>query len=207
MILAHVWVVDFGSAFPFEGNWNSTSNFCSPNAFKTPLDPLSRLKGIETVLLMPTALRRVLLWIRFPVWRELKRYIIAVSGNIKEVLWIRFPVWRELKHYKFNAIVNLERFALSLLSRLKGIETWSLGSVRRNRESFFVSAFPFEGNWNSPGSNTCCGNRIRFCICVPVWRELKLCFPMSTRNKRGTFDLLSRLKGIETSEHQSVLCC
>ena len=60
----------FGYAFPFEGNWNKqrTHN----NVRRKRLDMLSRLKGIETLFVVVIGGLWMLVWICFPVWRELK---------------------------------------------------------------------------------------------------------------------------------------
>ena len=63
---------------------------------------------------------KVLLWLRFPVWRELKLFPSSPSV-LALALWLRFPVWRELK---------LSRLADDVIG------------------FSFDYAFPFEGNWN-----------------------------------------------------------
>ena len=88
----------FVSAFPFEGNWNGVLDdpvVCSTYS----LSMLSRLKGIETLLRMSVFVVPVMhLCLCFPVWRELKPMTLAVQ-------------------YQFKID------SLSMLSRLKGIET------------------------------------------------------------------------------------
>ena len=87
----------FGSAFPFEGNWNTYFAAALAWQLGSSLDMLSRLKGIETRKWTKSQLRdTLLLWIRFPVWRELKLDVMSRSVK-RSYLWIRFPVWRELK--------------------------------------------------------------------------------------------------------------
>ena len=118
----YLWLA-FGYGFPFEGNWNNL---------------LKILTNYTSIL-----------WICFPVWRELKRdelirwevpsrcqvfgYAFPFEGNWNShpptllykwySLWICFPVWRELKP---SATLGETRSSLTL--------------------------------W----------------ICFPVWRELKL---------------------------------
>ena len=139
----------FVSAFPFEGNWNVWGSDRSPreSAFVSafPFEGNWNRWAIQGHL--PTA--RVC--ICFPVWRELKPCPFPQTGNGRPVC-ICFPVWRELKHNIRPVLTVLIFFRLYLLSRLKGIETLfpNIGE-----ESLavgeFVSAFPFEGNWNYVG--------------------------------------------------------
>ena len=69
----------------------------------TPLNTLSRLKGIETSTDSPEGISTVMLWIHFPVWRELKLEFQASTWRMRNpVLWIHFPVWRELKLSSFD---------------------------------------------------------------------------------------------------------
>ena len=189
----------FGYAFPFEGNWNACS-----------------AKG-------RCCCWRIL-WICFPVWRELKRSVgsssssssvffgyafpfegngnwisAAVSQAANFALWICFPVWREWKPLVFQS----------------GYVQYPL----------FGYAFPFEGNGNSrlsPSADT----PLSLWICFPVWRELKhpvidrklagICFGYAfpfEGNGNSTqihsqsmllifsLDMLSRLKGMETETH------
>ena len=109
----------FGYAFPFEGNWNLLT--LRLIVFFHALDMLSRLKGIETITTFQVLLEYLIyfgygfpfegnwnmevvasvaaaavLWICFPVWRELKR-ARTPHPPLPVRLWICFPVWRELK--------------------------------------------------------------------------------------------------------------
>ena len=165
----------FGYAFPFEGNWNffSRQRSCAESSALSTLDMLSRLKGIETSH-TPGNINSRRLWICFPVWRELKRYVgcakqwhnplwicfpvwrelkqsLSQSHSLKaSCLWICFPVWRELK--PGGSIAPSPSFRLWIcFPVLKGIETigWyqSIGV-----QTSFGYAFPFEGNWNNTRS-------------------------------------------------------
>ena len=158
----------FGYAFPFEGNWN-TGDWSEGVLWISALDMLSRLKGIETSLQLPSPTTLCTLWICFPVWRELKHYsmipevvlnvfgyafpfegnwntTLVVVAVIFFFLWIWFPVWRELKHF--------DPVALAV-------------------------------------------NPVALWICFPVWRELKRWWRLVCRWCLA-LDMLSRLKGIET---------
>ena len=169
----------FGYAFPFEGNWN-LQPFAVQSFFGLPLDTLSRLKGIETfVKLWPLLDMRVQLWIRFPVWRELKLEICFSSCHCYCCLWIRFPVWRELKP--------------------------STHPPRHTTVANFGYAFPFEGNWNSSSSR----RRIGCLVSLDTLSRLKgietFLYVWRTRvSATRTLDTLSRLKGIETNRWDDI---
>ena len=92
----------FECSFPFEGNWNASQAPLSVNAVSRfnrvwmqfpvwrelkrhcigitsgrfhsnpSLNAVSRLKGIETASATLASLRQSLVWMQFPVWRELK---------------------------------------------------------------------------------------------------------------------------------------
>ena len=188
--------VVFGYAFPFEGNWNPTIASRNPFAFKlwirfpvwrelklnaskcsllttktSPLDTLSRLKGIETVRTRELA---GVHWSTLDTLSRLKgieTFTLWLTRHQLDWLWIRFPVWRELKLvdilFWYHQIIS----TLDTLSRLKGIETYSLRSagssqklwirfpvwrelkpIASARSMLFLTiafgyAFPFEGNW------------------------------------------------------------
>ena len=110
--------------FPFEGNWN-THGYCGEsNIFLWGPKGLSRLKGIETILLFlalknlavdrsertfpfegnwntshwtPLSHLRGKVRKDFPVWRELKLWIRPDGGLSSPRVRKDFPVWRELK--------------------------------------------------------------------------------------------------------------
>ena len=136
----------FGYAFPFEGNWNQWIR-------------LYRLQDMPYF------------WIRFPVWRELKRFKRSSVIKISR-FWIRFPVWRELKRGVDLADLLWSTFWIRfpVWRELKRTSVLCLlPSVHA-----FGYAFPFEGNWNMKLRDLrslydCC-----FWIRFPVWRELKL---------------------------------
>ena len=138
-----------------------------------PLEPRSRLKGIETPRRWRWPNRWWELWIRVPVWRELKLSLLTVIVAIFNLLWIRVPVWRELKPFRQvgsdgirNTLYPRSRLkgietvrpsartrcphcdTLYPRSRLKGIETQARLAGQVLSAQRFVSAFPFEGNWN-----------------------------------------------------------
>ena len=166
------------------------------------LDMLSRLKGIETwmysimsslifsTLDMLSRLKGIETYAEWSVWMLLSHffgYAFPFEGN-----------WNRLL---FHPAANVSA-ALDMLSRLKGIETlqplqllqvwWELWicfpvwrelkprlilTVTFSAPSSFGYAFPFEGNWNS-------------------WKAAG-CHHCDEQKK--TLDMLSRLKGIETS--------
>ena len=138
----------FGSAFPFEGNWNENlkrqtlSRLCFGYAFpfEGNWNYSSRLRAVSTLTalwirfpvwrelkLNDLAIGNLLssvLWIRFPVWRELKLCVCVLCNHRQcKTLWIRFPVWRELKHLSPPVLSTPWVSTLDPLSRLKGIET------------------------------------------------------------------------------------
>ena len=186
---------------------------------------LSRLKGIETLLLAEANREGVAFGYAFPFegnWNLVGLFFRFRYQTIPPTVWICFPVWRELKLRPPTA-EHVDNPSLDMLSRLKGIETKNPFSIPpKVFLSKFGYAFPFEGNWNifvQTISFSCpfCLDMLsrlkgietfwifgvryinRVWICFPVWRELK---PMrlTTWNdllKKG-LDMLSRLKGIET---------
>ena len=110
------------------------------------LNPLSRLKGIETLpdlLLYDWQLR---LWIHFPVWRELKHKGRLRLLKHRRKLWIHFPVWRELKlvcQFEVN-FVYLLWIHFPVWRELKLVcQNWP-----KKSKLISESTFPFEGNWN-----------------------------------------------------------
>ena len=144
--------MNFGYAFPFEGNgnsslpkpasflerrtldmlsrWKGMETHWTAHALRQghrPLDMLSRLKGMETIIPIDTyrLANFLLLWICFPVGREWKR-IGRIGFQCLYQLWICFPVWREWKlQYDFRSC-SCSFSSLDMLSRWKGRETWRL---------------------------------------------------------------------------------
>ena len=115
--------ITFGSAFPFEGNWNySWLNACC--------------------MLLPFGSA-------FPFEGNWNWPSSTASTKAVIALWIRVPVWRELKQIAFRDTDTINPSSLDPLSRLKGIETCSQMSYVWLLYQHFGSAFPFEGNWNA----------------------------------------------------------
>ena len=142
---------DFGYAFPFEGNWNNRCYLVALKIRLDALDTLSRLKGIETILIrlngVATCIRcfgyafpfegnwnsSIMIATResnfgyaFPFegnWNIIVSHPFASNSSIAYSLWIRFPVWRELK-LKTEMWKNSIFMPLDTFSRLKGIETY-----------------------------------------------------------------------------------
>ena len=87
------------------------------------------------------------------------------------ILGIRFPVWRELKRRSNHSDWRRARFTWNTLSRLKGIETCAWRAFRSSLR-VLEYAFPFEGNWNILQS---CSWTLQYKLGIrfPVWRELK----------------------------------
>ena len=189
--------VNSESTFPFEGNWNN----CLPLPFKvfsTSLNPLSRLKGIETAVFINFIFQIPYLWIHFPVWRELKRkhwlVLFVFQLHVSEST---FPF-----EGNWNTIRLAKRILIPLCSE---------------------STFPFEGNWNTSRIARTLYSQEELWIHFPVWRELKpifFQFPNKPCHSESTFPFegnwnflclcwerknyptlnpLSRLKGIETA--------
>ena len=122
-----------------------------------------------------------LLWICFPVWRELKQvYSLASTTPDYPSLWICFPVWRELKQkYQQSLLQSFVYFGYAF--PFEG--NWNLKSVVNVKvlSVVFGYAFPFEGNWNMSRG----------------WSVVLFSAPL---------DMLSRLKGIETPLMQPSPC-
>ena len=180
--------------FPFEGNWNCGSSSDTRHSLKTFYE-ISRLKGIETssqkggcrvvgnflwdfpfegnwnIVAPPLLLGASQLSMRFPVWRELKRYSRSNSRSKSDKLSMRFPVWRELKPKAFFWTKPM-RYTFYEISRLKGIET-SRSSIWRRKPWNFLWDFPFEGNWNAKVPETSMVASMSLSMRFPVWRELK----------------------------------
>ena len=117
------------------------------------------------------------LWIGFPVWRELKLECSKreEQWNFRR-LWIGFPVWRELKpNCSATWIASSRSSSLDRLSRLKGIET---KVSQRLAHSFILTLDRLS---RLKGIET---SRTPF---------------LSHRLSRQSLDRLSRLKGIETT--------
>ena len=167
-------IADFGSAFPFEGNWNCID-----------LWDLYRLLEVS-------------LWICFPVWRELKRcsfveikccfgLALDLLSRLKGIetrtrehlyslgvyLWICFPVWRELKLTAYHPIVRPAPIPLDLLSRLKGIETYWILCVNLGVSVLWI-CFPVWRELKPSDATLENFSIIVLWIGFPVWRELKL---------------------------------
>ena len=183
----------FRYAFPFEGNWNL--KLADLQLRWTGSDTLSRLKGIETQIVLHRLSHRS----RSDTLSRLKgietSYILCdchIGINSSDTLsrlkgietwiffqtysWIspvqiRFPVWRELKLAKMKTISSSRLVSSDTLSRLKGIET---GVPRVDAESL-------------KSSDTL--SRLKGIETAWVW----WCWPWPYSS-----DTLSRLKGIET---------
>ena len=171
----------------------------------------------------PTGIKIGSVWICFPVWRELKRPRIFRSTPGRWQVWICFPVWRELKqsdptprwHFKIVWI------CFPVWRELKQKRDMF---VPPKDQPLFGYAFPFEGNWNRYRVVFAYTLSYNVWICFPVWRELKpftssncfevnsvvwICFPVwrelklfprwDRRSRIARLDMLSRLKGIETT--------
>ena len=138
------WHHSSESTFPFEGNWNFGLSFGSLGSTG-------------------------LLWIHFPVWRELKLF---TAGNCKCFfvwLWIHFPVWRELKLCQVGIWLS-HLWTLNPLSRLKGIETTLLVRLGRTHSSLNPLS-RLKGIETRSLFNPC--SKCVLWIHFPVWRELK----------------------------------
>ena len=115
-------VAQFGRSFPFEGNWN-LYKIRSRNYHSQSLEEVSRLKGIET----------------------------NEGKVIASLFCVRLEEVSRLKGIETPyGVMLLNRFFFSLeeVSRLKGIETnrWLRNWFNNPK---FGRSFPFEGNWNS----------------------------------------------------------
>ena len=115
----------------------------------------------------------ILLWIHFPVWRELKLNVntVAPFHNCAS-LWIHFPVWRELKHLNSQGFGSRQA-ASEYTFPFEG--NWNItGSACSSRVKIGSEyTFPFEGNWNLSFLRFFRASE-KLWIHFPVWRELKL---------------------------------
>ena len=194
-------------------------SFFSSGPIWRSLNTLSRLKGIETIRCHTVEILQDLLseytfpfegnWNfsgttrhRRPVSSE---YTFPFEGNwnsslglvllvLTGELWIHFPVWRELKP-KILGISTATPATLNTLSRLKGIETLSattkiVVSGALNTLSRLKGIETLTARIGISGSRS-------LWIHFPVWRELKLGFPVLP-DSLSPLNTLSRLKGIET---------
>ena len=192
----------FGYAFPFEGNWNTSTMYCPPFPSSFSLDMPSRLKGIETRCRRCYRADNVWLWICFPVWRELKPLCgISVPPDHRRNFGYAFP---------FEGNWNSSRAFMTAKATLFGYAfpfegNWNATTSAKPliidwKKSDFGYAFPFEGNWNSVlNPATCVRGSYSFGYAFPFegnWNSSPsrpfisfLLYPL---------DMLSRLKGIET---------
>ena len=138
----------------------------------------------------------------FPVWRELKHEpLMAIHALVR--LTMSFPVWRELKQGSIHH--NREWLcSMSLQCPFPFEGNWNCSYCIRYCDSLIgllQCPFPFEGNWNI----TC-----RFYRTFIRHIDLQCPFPFEGNWNRclptfffsitldTTYNVLSRLKGIET---------
>ena len=162
----------FRYAFPFEGNWNESLwiLFSALLMFRYAFP----FEGNWNPLPCRFLSLNLTVQIRFPVWRELKHYILPDFHPHLLPFTFRYAFPFEGNWNDETIWWNPSFFGSDTLSRLKGIETlWPFLSGIELKNFMFRYAFPFEGNWNKT---------------PPFPSQLK--FPRS--------DTLSRLKGIET---------
>ena len=72
---------NLGCVFPFEGNGNFSMIIRSPGMMSSTWDVRSRLKGMETIMLI-------------------------IFSNFCRILGMCFPVWREWKHITGTRVAN-----------------------------------------------------------------------------------------------------
>ena len=131
--------------------WRELKRKCSKTgnamAAKMPLDTLSRLKGIETSLMN---LRRTpfLPLDTLSRLKGIETWRLAPDGSLTSwiLLWIHFPVWRELKHFGIWWGFCL-RFIFGYTFPFEGNWNASRGLSHQPKHCFGYT-FPFEGNWN-----------------------------------------------------------
>ena len=175
-----------------------------------------------------TLLRWRFLTMSFPVWRELKPNGVlrtlprqrlqcpfpfegnwnAFSADTPLIRVITYNVLSRLKGIETKRCSHrrFRRFwPYNVLSRLKGIETLrSIGGCRLYVLTICLQCpFPFEGNWNGAAAARWSPVAVQhLTMSFPVWRELKLEGGGPLRrccsNPQKTYNVLSRLKGIET---------
>ena len=190
--------IDFGSAFPFEGNWNSISKIlkCSPLCFGSAFPFEGNWNSISKILkCSPLCFGSA-----FPFegnWNEIDGSIWIIP---EAPLWIRFPVWRELKHNANRVECNIGGLTFGYAFPFEG--NWNflkISNFTKLEAEYFGYAFPFEWNWNNLPGNWLISFGLWLWICFPVWRELKQKLEYNHHKFYPlTLDMLSRLKGIET---------
>ena len=129
--------------FPFEGNWNTSTSTTNSNIFSCNV--LSRLKGIETLM-------------------------VRIRCNKTTQLAMSFPVWRELK-LTSDAPLGFRMKSCNVLSRLKGIETF-LEGINTTKEELAMS-FPVWRELKPSTLKPRGGLSRVLAMSFPVWRELK----------------------------------
>ena len=92
-------------------------------------------------------------------------------------LWIRFPVWRELKQEELLLQEWRPPAGFGYAFPFEG--NWNrIGTEQLQLFVCFGYAFPFEGNWNMQRQYYKTIDDLQLWIRFPVWRELK---PFSSR--------------------------
>ena len=134
----------------------------------------------------------------FPVWRELKRLPLNDSCRQKQKLTMSFPVWRELKLFWVACCSPLSRNPYNVLSRLKGIETLTISWFDGRNNIHLTMSFPV---WRE--SKRFFSRNLKFgltflTMSFPVWRESKHGLGSNSLQNTTPYNVLSRLKGIET---------
>ena len=173
-----------------------------------------RIQGIMSILLVYMCL---------PVWRESKR--CSVNGDLiirDDLSTCAFPFGGNRNPSSQTVPETRMGSCLHVPSRLEGMETEPL-QVRSRSFCWSTCAFPFGGNRNAPP-----GFRVVKCslslhvpsrlegietlliqqslrrqarpvyMCLPVWRESKLQFPVPVMKMILGLHVPSRLEGIET---------
>ena len=159
--------------FPFEGNWNPFWVRCVDLFADLAYNVLSRLKGIETChrRIIYISLH-IILQCPFPFEGNWNNAVPVCVASCRFMLTMSFPVWRELKHHSLDELNGM-------YERLQ-------------------CPFPFEGNWNESSLEEVWIGFSTLTMSFPVWRELKLLAFGTFAERISPYNVLSRLKGIET---------
>ena len=134
----------------------------------------------------------------FPVWRELK----LTHYCCRQWPWfltMSFPVWRELKLETRAGLRNRSNRHLQCPFPFEG--NWNhfaICAAVEDGKGVLQCPFPFEGNWNQAHllPKRCWWKRLT--MSFPVWRELKQWCDCRLWQFLLSYNVLSRLKGIET---------
>ena len=138
----------FECSFPFEGNWNSRLADIRKKRFQEFECSFPFEGNWNSGISCKKPLREILVWMQFPVWRELKLTEASPRFPFASAFECSFPF-----EGNWNSASGASAFALAE----------------------FECSFPFEGNWNFSFLENFVEVSWSVWMQFPVWRELKLC--------------------------------